>query len=303
MSIAIISGHNGQDGTYLKNLLTTKNYSIKYIHEVLNYSHIYETIKSCSKNDVIEIYNLAAQTRVNISTASTFEINTMGIINILEAVRSLKLENKCKIFQASSSEIFGSTDNVPQDEKTPYNPINLYGISKLSAHLIAKLYRNTYNMFVCSGILYNHESHIRKDSFVTQKIIKGLLSNECITLGDIEARRDWGHAEDYVEAMWLMLQQNKPDDYVVATGESYSVRDFIEIAVSKLDKKIVWSGKGLNGVGMIDGKVAIKVSEEFRRPNDVNTLVGNPTKLEGIGWKRKFGLYQIIEEMLHHPSN
>jgi GDPmannose 4,6-dehydratase len=182
-------------------------------------------------------------------------------------------------------------------------PSSLYGISKLSAHLIAKHFRETYGMFVCSGILYNHESPRRKDTFVTQKILQGLKSGECFTLGNIEARRDWGHAKDYVEAMWLMLQQKDPDDYVVATGKSHSVREFIEIAVHKMGKKIVWSGKGLNGEGRIDGKIIVKVSEEFYRPDDTKSIpVADPSKLEAIGWSRKYTLPEIIEEMLFPPS-
>lgn len=298
MKVAIISGYNGQDGTYLKKILNEKGYKLKFIHEVLNEKLIRETIQSCSEYDVIEIYNLAAQSHVNISTASTFEVNTMGILNILEAVRALKLEKKCKIFQASSSEIFGSVNEIPQDENTPYNPTSLYGISKLSAHLLAKYYRDVYKMYVCSGILYNHESPLRKDTFVTQKIIKGLKTGTCITMGNIFSRRDWGHAEDYVEAMWLILQQSNPSDYVVATGVAHSVRDFIEITANKLGKKIIWSGKGENGIGSIDGKESIKVSSEFYRPTDVNTLVGNPSKLESIGWKRKYDIHDIIEDML-----
>ena len=298
MKVAIISGYNGQDGTYLKKNLNEKGYKIKFIHEVLNEKSIHETIQSCSEYDVIEIYNLAAQSHVNISTASTFEVNTMGILNILEAVRALKLEKKCKIFQASSSEIFGSVNEIPQDENTPYNPTSLYGISKLSAHLLAKYYRDVYKMYVCSGVLYNHESPLRKDTFVTQKIIKGLKTGSCITMGNIFSRRDWGHAEDYVEAMWLILQQPNPSDYVVATGVAHSVRDFIEITANKLGKKIVWSGKGENGIGSIEGKESIKVSSEFYRPTDVNTLVGNPSKLESIGWKRKYDIHDIIEDML-----
>jgi GDPmannose 4,6-dehydratase len=182
-------------------------------------------------------------------------------------------------------------------------PSSLYGISKLSAHLIAKYFREIHGMFVCSGILYNHESPRRKDTFVTQKIIQGLKSGECFTLGNIEARRDWGHAKDYVEAMWLMLQQEQPDDYVVATGKTHSVREFIEIAVHKMGKKIVWSGKGLNGEGRIDGKVIIKVSEEFYRPDDTKPIpMGDPSKLEAIGWSRKYTLNNLIEEMLFLPS-
>jgi len=305
MYAAVITGADGQDGVYLRKLLENKGYFVKCFgrrDDILNYSNVCTCISECADHDRVEIYNLAAQSHVGTHTKMTYELNTLGLLNVLEAVKHLGLVDKCKIFQASSSEIFGSVDEVPQDEQTPHNPTSLYGVSKLSAHLIAKYYREIHGLFVCSGIMFNHESPRRKETFVTQKIIKGLKSGECFTLGNIEARRDWGHAKDYVEAMWLMLQQERPDDYVVATGKSHSVREFIEIAVHKMGKKIIWSGKGLNGEGRIDGTLAVKVSEEFYRPNDTNVLIGNPSKLESIGWSRKYTLDDIIEEMLFPPS-
>jgi GDPmannose 4,6-dehydratase len=274
MYTAVITGSNGQDGMYLQELLESKGYFVKCFgrqDDILNYSNVYACISESAGSAGIEI-------------------------------KQLGLTEKCKIFQASSSEIFGSVNEVPQDEHTPHNPTSLYGVSKLSAHLIAKHYREIHGLFVCSGILFNHESPRRKETFVTQKIIKGLQSGECFTLGNIEARRDWGHAKDYVEAMWLMLQQDHPDDYVVATGKTHSVREFIEIAVHKMGKKIVWSGKGQHGEGRIDGTLVVKVSEEFYRPNDANVLIGNPSKLESIGWSRKYTLHDLIEEMLFPPS-
>ena len=301
MKVAIITGANGQDGSYLQEFLKNKGYSVKCFNRednILNYSNVRACI---SKYDEVEIYNLAAQSYVGTHNKMTYELNTMGLLNILESVKELGLTHKCKVFQASSSEIFGSIDEVPQDEKTPYNPITLYGVSKLSAHLIAKHYREIHGVFVCSGILFNHESPRRKDTYVTQKIIKGLKSGECFTLGNIEARRDWGHAKDYAEAMWLMLQQDTPEDYVVATGVTHSVREFIDIAVQKMGKKIIWSGKGTHGEGRIDGKVVMRISEEFYRPNDPKALVGNPKKLESLGWSRKYTLPDIIEEMLSPP--
>lgn len=286
MKAALITGANGQDGSYLQEFLKNKGYAVKCFNredDILNYSNVHSCI---SQYDEVEIYNLAAQSQVGIQPRVTYELNTLGLLNILESVKNLGIQHKCKIFQASSSEMLGE-------------PSSLYGISKLSAHLIAKHFRETYDMFVCSGILYNHESPRRKDTFVTQKIIQGLKSGECFTLGNIDARRDWGHAKDYVEAMWLMLQQDQPSDYVVATGKTHSVREFIEIAVHKLGKKIVWSGKGLNGEGRIDGKLIVKVSEEFYRPDDTKLIpVADPSKLEAIGWLRKYTLDDIIEEML-----
>ena len=305
MYTAVITGSNGQDGMYLQELLESKGYFVKCFgrqDDILNYSNVYACISESAGSAGIEIYNLAAQSYVGTHAKMTYELNTLGLLNVLEAVKQLGLTEKCKIFQASSSEIFGSVDEVPQDEHTPHNPTSLYGVSKLSAHLIAKHYREIHGLFVCSGILFNHESPRRKETFVTQKIIKGLQSGECFTLGNIEARRDWGHAKDYVEAMWLMLQQDHPDDYVVATGKTHSVREFIEITVHKMGKKIVWSGKGQHGEGRIDGTLVVKVSEEFYRPNDANVLIGNPSKLESIGWSRKYTLRDLIEEMLFPPS-
>ncbi len=302
MKVAIITGSNGQDGSYLQEFLKNKGYTVKRFgreDDILNYSNV----RACISNyDEVEIYNLAAQSQIGIQPKITYELNTIGLLNILESVNELGLTHKCRIFQASSSEIFGSTEEVPQNEHTTYKPITLYGVSKLSAHLIVKHYRETYGMFVCSGILFNHESPRRKDTYVTQKIIKGLKSGECFTLGNLEARRDWGHAKDYVEAMWFMLQQDKPDDYVVATGVTHSVKEFIDIAVHKMGKKIVWSGKGTHREGRIDGKVVVKVSEEFYRPNDPKALVGNPKKLESIGWSRKYTLPDIIEDMIYHTT-
>ena len=289
MKVALITGARGQDGSYLHELLRSKGYHVKCINRG---EDIRECVMDCIEYGHIEIYNLAAQSHIGKSfknATNTFQTNTENILLILETVKHLGIQHKCKIFQASSSEILGE-------------PSSLYGISKLSAHLIAKHFRETYDMFVCSGILYNHESPRRKDTFVTQKIIQGLKSGECFTLGNIDARRDWGHAKDYVEAMWLMLQQEQPDDYVVATGKTYSVREFIEIAVHKMGKKIVWSGKGLNGEGRIDGKVIVKVSEEFYRPDDTKSIpMADPSKLEAIGWSRKYTLPEIVEEMLFPP--
>ena len=290
MKVALITGARGQDGSYLHELLQSKGYIVKCINRG---EDIRECVMDCIEYSHIEIYNLAAQGHVGKSFENgteTFQTNTETILFILETVKQLGIQHKCKIFQASSSEMLGE-------------PSSLYGISKLSAHLIAKHFRETYDMFVCSGILYNHESPRRKDTFVTQKIIQGLKSGECFTLGNIEAHRDWGHAKDYVEAMWLMLQQEQPNDYVVATGKTHSVREFIEIAVQKMGKKIVWSGKGLNGEGRIDGKIIVKVSEEFYRPDDTKSIpVANPSKLEAIGWSRKYTLPEIVEEMLFPPS-
>lgn len=285
MKVAIITGANGQDGYYLQEFLKYKGYSVKCFNREDNILH-YSNVRACiSGYDEVEIYNLAAQSYVGTHDKHTYELNTVGLLNILESVKELGLTHRCKVFQASSSETYGTT---------------LYGISKLSADLIAKYYRENHGVFVCSGILYNHESPRRKDTFVTQKIIQGLKSGEPFTLGNLEARRDWGHAKDYVEAMWLMLQQSVPDDYVVATGVTHSVREFIEITVHKMGKKIIWSD---HGEGLIDGKVIVKTSEVFYRPDDPGVPPGDPSKIESLGWVRKYTLEDVIEEMLSHPSD
>ena len=296
--VAIITGASGQDGYYLQEFLDKKGYIIRCVKRDDNIREVLAQFKSHKR---IEVYNLASQSHVGKSFEDmneTFEVNTQWITKILESIRALDMVQQCRIFQASSSEMFGSTSEKPQNEQTRFNPVTPYGISKLSAHLIVKYFRQTHNIFVCSGILYNHESPRRKDTFVTQKIIKGLKSGDCFTLGNIESRRDWGHAKDYVEAMWLILQQDTPDDYVVSTGKTHSVQDFINIATKIMGKTITWSGEGKDTYATIDDKVVVKVSEAYYRPNDPNTLVGDPSKIESIGWSRKYSLEDVIRDML-----
>ena len=296
MRVALITGASGQDGYYLQEFLKNKGYHLRCIPRD---SDLEAIIREVSWYDRIEVYNLAAQSHVGQSYTDakhTFEVNTGGILKILETIQHLGIRHKCRVFQASSSEMFGKVNESPQDEKTPFNPTTMYGVSKLAAHWIIKNFRDIHGLFVCSGILFNHESPRRSGMFVTQKIIQGLKSGECISLGNLDARRDWGHARDYVEAMWLMLQQKQPSDYVVATGKSYSVREFIHIVVEKLGKQITWESD--NNVGKIDGKVMIKVSPEFFRPQDSNILLGNPGKLESLGWTRKYDIHTLIEDML-----
>ena len=208
------------------------------------------------------------------------------------------MQNKCKIFQPSSSEMFGDTPENPQNESTLFNPKSLYGVSKLAAHYLIKNYREMYGLYASSGIMFNHESPRRSDKFVTQKIIKGLKSGKCFSIGNLESRRDWGHAKDYVKAMWVALQQDKADDYVISTGTSYSVRDFIEIAAKSMGNEIVWSGEKENEIGTINGEVAIKVSKEFYRPYTTGLLVGDPSKIEKLGWTRKYDIHSLIEDMI-----
>lgn len=296
MRVAIITGSSGQDGHYLHAFLKDKGYHVQCFPRD---GHFESYIRNVSWYNRIEVYNLAAQSHVGQShmyPKRTFEVNTTGILAILEAIKNLGLVSKCRVFQASSSEMFGRVDASPQDETTPFNPVNMYGVSKLAAHLIVKHFRDVHGVFACSGIMFNHESPRRGNAFVTQKIIQGLKAGTCITLGNLEAKRDWGHAKDYVEAMWLMLQQRHPSDYVVATGTSHSVRDFIHTAVEKLGKRIIWDAVGQ--VGTIDGRVAVKVSPEFFRSQDTHVLIGDPTKMESLGWKRTYDIHSLIEEML-----
>tara|TARA_R110001592_G_scaffold111314_1_gene308269 strand:+ start:1726 stop:2640 length:915 start_codon:yes stop_codon:yes gene_type:complete len=302
MKTVIVTGASGQDGSYLCEFLDEKGYQVvKFRGDITNYHEIYETIKQCNPD---EIYNLAAKIHYD-SPIKTFHVNTMGIINIIEAVKSFGTQSKCKIFQASSSEIFANTKSTwstPQTIHTMRGPRGIYGISKESADSLVRHYRETEGIFVCSGILYNHESPRRPVTYVTQKIIQGLQSGKCFQIGNLESRRDWGHAKDYVKAMWLMLQQKWAMDFIIASGKTYSVREFIELAVKKMNKTIEWSGEGVNEVGIIDGETAVKVSCEFYQPNNNVLLTGNNDPIEKLGWTREYDIESLIEEMLSPPK-
>ena len=302
MKTVIVTGASGQDGSYLCEFLDEKGYQVvKFRGDITNYHEINETIKQCNPD---EIYNLAAKIHYD-SHIKTFHVNTMGIINIIEAVKSFGTQSKCKIFQASSSEIFANTKSTwstPQTIHTMRGPRGIYGISKESADSLVRHYRETEGIFVCSGILYNHESPRRPVTYVTQKIIRGLQSGKCFQIGNLESRRDWGHAKDYVKAMWLMLQQKWAMDFIIASGKTYSVREFIELAVKKMNKTIEWSGEGVNEVGIIDGETAVKVSCEFCQPNNNVLLAGNNDPIEKLGWTREYDIESLIEEMLSPPK-
>jgi GDPmannose 4,6-dehydratase len=327
--VAIVTGATGQGGSYLCELLLEKGYHVKclvrrstypiqasnlkpylgevslYEGDVLDQSSIFSVLSDCGHFERIEVYNLAGQSHAGTSyncPKFTFEVNTLSILNVLETIRQLGIQNKCRIYQASSSEMFGKVEEHPQNESTVFNPQTLYGVSKVAAHCLIKNYREMYGLYACSGILYNHESPRRSDKFVTQKIIQGLKSGKCFEIGNLESRRDWGHARDYVEAMWIALQQDKPDDYVVATGKTHSVREFIEIAVNKMNKTIIWSGENENEYGTIDGEVVVKVSRAFYRPYDVGLLVGDSSKIEKLGWSRKYDIDGLIEDMLKNTE-
>jgi GDPmannose 4,6-dehydratase len=327
---AIITGATGQDGSYLCELLLEKGYDVKclvrrstydietgnlkyvlnkiqlYEGDVLDQPVVHKMIQDCEEYDRVEIYNLAAQSHVHTSfrcPSYTFETNTTGILNILESVRQTKDHTKYRIYQASTSEMFGKVRETPQSEETPFYPRSVYGVSKVAAHWLVKNYRESYGMFACSGILFNHESPRRGSDFVTKKITEGLKhifkgEKEFLELGNLNAARDWGYAKDYVEAMWLMLQQEEADEYVVATGETYTVRHFVEMCLKEFGKEIKWEGEAENEIGIVDGKTIIKVSPKFYRPCEVDALIGNASKIKSIGWIQKNTIHDLIRDMM-----
>jgi len=330
MKTALITGITGQDGSYLAELLLSKGYMV---HGIIRRSssintrridHIYhnENLKlhygditdSLSLTDIIkrtqpdEIYNLAAQSHVKVSFETpeyTAMTDALGTLKVLEAVRLLDMVDKVKIYQASTSELYGLVQEVPQKETTPFYPRSPYGVAKLYGYWIIKNYRESYNMYACSGILFNHESPRRGHNFVTKKIINGLHEiktgiQDCLYLGNMNAKRDWGHAKDYVEAMWLMLQQDKPKDYVIATGEQYSVREFVERCSPKFGFDIEWEGEGLNEIGRdkISGKIIIKIDPKYFRPAEVESLLRASTLARNeLNWKPKYSFQQLVDEM------
>jgi len=335
MKCGIITGATGQDGSYLTDLLLEKGYTVfcmvrrtTYKLEDSNLKGVIDKIKvfdadvldqpsvlnvfvQASKFDEIEVYNLAAQSDVGVSfkcPSMTIETNFIGTLNILETIKQLNLTKKCKLYHASTSEMFGKVQAVPQTETTPFYPRSPYGVSKVGAHWLVKNYRESYNIFACCGILFNHESPRRGDKFVTQKVVKGLqrvLNNrqDKVTMGNLDSLRDWGHAKDYVQGMWLMLQQSEADDYIIATGEQHSVREFIECVAKEHSKDIVWEGSGVSEVGKIDGKVVVDVAEEFYRPCEVDSLVGDPSKMKGIGWKQQNSFEDLVKDMVQSSKS
>jgi GDPmannose 4,6-dehydratase len=328
MKVALITGINGQDGSYLTELLLQKGYEVHGIvrrASLINtdrIDHVYDSITlhygdltdSTNLVRVIqqvqpdEIYNLGAQSHVKVSfeiPEYTGQVDALGTLRILEAVRLLGMEKKTRIYQASTSEMFGKVQEIPQTETTPFYPRSPYGVAKVYGYWIVKNYRESYGLHASSGILFNHESPRRGETFVTRKITRGLSSistgqQDILYLGNLNAKRDWGSAEDFVEAMWLMLQQEEPDDYVIATGQQYSVRDFVEEAAPYFGMNIVWEGEGLNEVGMDKNtrKTIIKVNPKYFRPAEVETLLGDATKAkEKLGWEPKTSFKQLVEDM------
>ena len=328
MKVALITGITGQDGSYLAELLLEKGYEVHGIvrrSSLINthrIDHIYEQIKLhygdltdatnlisvIQKVQPDEIYNLGAQSHVKVSfeiPEYTGQVDGLGTLRILEAVRLLGMEKKTRIYQASTSELYGKVQEVPQTETTPFYPRSPYGVAKLYGYWIIKNYREAYNLHASSGILFNHESSRRGETFVTRKITRGLSQisvglQDILYLGNLDAKRDWGHAKDFVEAMWLMLQQDEPDDYVIATGEQYSVREFVDRAAPFFGLNIVWKGDGLDeeGVDKITGRSIIKVSEKYFRPTEVESLLGDPSKAkEKLGWEATTTFDQLVEDM------
>ena len=329
MTTALITGITGQDGSYLAELLLNKGYKV---HGIIRRSssintkridHIYSNtnlklhygdvtdsftimniLQKCTPN---EIYNLAAQSHVQVSFETpeyTAMVDGLGTLKILECARSLKLNTK--IYQASTSELYGLVQEIPQKETTPFYPRSPYGVAKLYGYWIVKNYREAYNMFACSGILFNHESPRRGHNFVTQKIVQGLRNfkqgktKEPVLLGNLNAKRDWGHAKDYVEAMWLMLQQNNPEDYVISTGKMYSVKDFAEACAPYFNIIIEWKGEGLHEIGVdkITGETVIAVDKKYFRPTEVDQLLGDSSKArKELGWNPKYDFYSLVEDM------
>lgn len=327
MKKALITGITGQDGSYLAELLLDKGYevygiwrrkssvdygNIKHLKDKVtliyaDMTDITSLVKAMQISDADEVYNLAAQSFVATSwdtPSSTANINGIGVTNMLDAIRVVKPE--ARFYQASTSEMFGLVQEVPQKETTLLYPRSPYGVAKVYGHLITKNYRESYNMFACSGILFNHESERRGEEFVTRKItmavakIKNKQQN-ILELGNMDAKRDWGHSKDYVKAMWLMLQQDEADDYVISTGETHPVREFVTLAFESAGMPIEWYGKDSNEYAVLKGtnNVVVKVNPKFFRPAEVELLIGDCSKAENrLGWKREIGYQQMIELMV-----
>ncbi len=358
---ALITGITGQDGAYLAELLLSKGYMVHGIKRraslfntdrvdhlyqdphiedrrfILHYGDLTDStnlVRIIQDIQPDEVYNLAAQSHVKVSFETpeyTANADGLGTLRILEALRLLGLEKKTRLYQASTSELYGKVQEIPQTEKTPFYPRSPYAVAKLYAYWITVNYREAYGMYACNGILFNHESPIRGETFVTRKITRAaariaLGLHSCLYLGNLDAKRDWGHAKDYVRMQWMMLQQDKPEDYVIATGEQHSVREFCELAFSELGIEITWQGKGLEEIGVVErvmpktisipnlrknesfsdfrpsvsvGDVVVRVDPRYFRPTEVDTLLGDPTKAkEKLGWQPEISFRQLVAEMV-----
>lgn len=334
-NVALITGVTGQDGSYLSELLLEKGYEVHGIirrssvdfrqriahlegkpHFHLHYADMSDSmslVKLVGKVMPTEIYNLAAQSHVQVSFDApefTADVDAVGVLRILEAVRTNHLENTCRIYQASTSELYGKVDEVPQNENTPFHPYSPYAVAKLYGYWIVKEYRDAYGMFCCSGILFNHESERRGETFVTRKITLAAAriaqgKQDKLYLGNLSSLRDWGYAKDYVECMWLILQQEKPEDFVIATGVQHSVREFCYYAFKHAGIELEFQGEGLDekGIDKATGRVLVEVSEDFYRPTDVVNLWGDPTKAKSkLGWDpmQKTTFEQLVAIMVKH---
>ncbi len=364
MKKALITGITGQDGAYLAEYLLQKGYQVHGIKRRASLfntdriDHLYQDPHAADRKFILhygdmtdtsnlvriiqqvqpdEIYNLAAQSHVQVSFETpeyTADADALGTLRLLEAIRILGLEQKSRFYQASTSELYGQVQQIPQSEKTPFYPRSPYAVAKLYAYWITVNYREAYNMYACNGILFNHESPIRGETFVTRKITRALARialglQDCLYLGNLDAKRDWGHARDFVRMQWLMLQQDEPEDFVIATGEQHSVREFIEAAARVLGIKLVWSGQGLKEAGIVDGvdkqqfshtteklnghgvsrisdnvrpgQTVVRIDPRYFRPTEVETLLGDPTKAkEKLGWEPKISFQELVREMVAH---
>jgi GDPmannose 4,6-dehydratase len=334
MKTALITGITGQDGSYLAEFLLNKNYEVHGIKRrtsLINtdrIDHLYQDPHESNRKLILhhgdltdatsliriiqevqpdEIYNLAAQSHVAVSFEEpeyTANSDALGALRILEAIRILKLEKKIKYYQASTSELYGAVNEAPQNEKTPFYPRSPYGVAKLYAYWITVNYREAYGIYACNGILFNHESPVRGETFVTRKITRALARfklgmQKDLYLGNLDAKRDWGHAKDFVEAQWLILQQEKPEDFVISTGKQYSVRDFVNEAAKNLDIKIDWRGKNLNEIGSCNGEDIIKIDPRYFRATEVDTLLGDSSKAKDkLNWIPKISFEQLVKEMI-----
>lgn len=333
MKKAIIFGVTGQDGSYLSEILLEKGYEVHGVKRrsssyntsridhiynnknfKLHYGDVTDTLSTTSLIQSIkphEIYNLAAQSHVLVSfeiPEYTGNVDALGTLRILESIRLLGMEKDIKFYQASTSELYGLVQEIPQKETTPFYPRSPYGVAKLYGYWILKNYREAYDIFACNGILFNHESPRRGETFVTQKIVMGLNAikkgqTNILSLGNLAALRDWGHAKDYSEAMYLMLQHDTPDDYVVATGQQYSVRQFVESCAPYFGMHIKWVGEGLNEIGIDTntGDVVVSVDSKYFRPTEVATLLGDSTKARTVlGWQPKYSFDELVKEMCEY---
>jgi GDPmannose 4,6-dehydratase len=334
--VALITGVTGQDGSYLADLLLQKGYEVhglkrrsssfntaridhlykdEHEHRTAFHAHFGDMIDASNLISIVqkvqpdEIYNLAAQSHVHVSfetPAYTAQTDAIGTLSVLEAVRVLEMQKKTRIYQASTSELYGKVQEIPQTEKTPFYPRSPYGVAKLYAYWITVNYREAYGLHASNGILFNHESPRRGETFVTRKITRGVAGivrgkQRCIYLGNLNAKRDWGHARDYVEGMWLMTQQETPEDYVLATGVAHSVREFVELSFATVGTKITWEGEGAQEVGRDSstGEIRVAIDPRYFRPAEVDFLLGDPTKAHRqLGWTPKTTFAELVQEMV-----